>query len=196
MQQKAHRWPQSAQLHPEQPGRRAERHRGLDGPPSLSAVSPFTVIRAYRRFLFSQEWIVGDNLLQSYWLTAQKKSRPGKQAFVAAVPQNPAAGFSFSPPVLKHTCWATPSAKKKKRGRGTTYRKGKTALTSATPPNTWPTQLTQKKKASSVCQFLAAGKIKKIICLHRKHQVCRKKLVYCWLICWHVHLKNVTSSTC
>jgi len=121
MEQKAHRWPQSAQLHPEQPERRAERHRSLHRPPSmslslsppLSVISPFTVIRAFHRFLFSQEWIVGDNLwLLIGWL--HTKSGPGKRAFVAAATQNPAASFSFSPAPQRHTYHATPSAKKRK----------------------------------------------------------------------------------
>lgn len=153
MQQKAHRWPQSAQLHPEQPGRRAERHRSLDGPPSLSAVSPFTVIGAYRRFLFSQEWIVGDNLLQPYWLTAQKKKKAGLESRLLLLLWLKIQPLAFLSP---QPCWSTHAErhhqrKKEKRGGKGGYRKGKTALTSAAPQHmTNPTDSEKSIKKSTL----------------------------------------------
>lgn len=146
IEQKAHRWPQSAKLCPEQAERRAKRHRMPCGPPLslfpwygspslyLSLVSPFTVIRAFQRFLFfcrSELWeIISVSLLadctqkaalESGFLLLQRLKSSGWLFF-----------FAPSPASQRHTYHATPSAKKKKR-EGMTYRKQKTLLTSLVP---------------------------------------------------------------
>lgn len=124
--QKAHRWPQSAKLHPEQPERRAERHRSQYGPPSLylSLVSPFTVIRAFQRFLFLQGWIVGDNLrLPIGWL--HTKNSPGKRAFVAAVTQIQRLAF-LSPQPCRGAHTMPHHQRKKRKEKEWHIEKGKT----------------------------------------------------------------------
>lgn len=105
------------------------------GSPSLylSLVSPFTVIRAFQRFLFfcrSELWeIISVRLLadctqkaalESGFLLRQRLKSSGWLFFFL---------FFSSPAPQRHTYHATPSAKKKKR-EGMTYRKQKTLLTS------------------------------------------------------------------
>lgn len=146
-EQKAHRWPQSAKLCPEQAERRAKRHRIQHGPPSLSlslvwfSLSlPFSrkPLHSHQGFptfpVFLQEWIVGDNLCPPIgWL--HTKSSPGKRVFVTAATQIQRLAlffFFFFPPQAHRGTHTTPHRQRKKQKRGgMTYRKQKN------PPVLW-----------------------------------------------------------
>lgn len=130
-EQKAHRWPQSAKLCPEQAERRAKRHRIQHGAPFLSLfpwygspslylslVNPFTVIRAFQHFLFfcrSELWeIISVRLLADCTQKAALESRFLLQQRLKS------SGWLFSfffpsPGPQRHTYHATPSAKKNRK---------------------------------------------------------------------------------
>lgn len=92
-------------------------------PHSLSLVSPFTVVRAFQHFLFSQGWIVGDNLrLPIGWL--HTKSGPGKRAFVTAATQIQRLAF-LSPRPRRGTHTMPHHQRKKRKEKEWHIEKGK-----------------------------------------------------------------------
>lgn len=142
IEQKAHRWPQSAKLCPEQAERRAKRHRMPCGPPLslfpwygspslyLSLVSPFTVIRAFQRFLFfcrSELWeIISISLL------ADCTQKAALESGFLLLQRLKSSGWLFFCPLPSLTEAHIPrhTISEKKKREGMTYRKQKTLLTS------------------------------------------------------------------
>lgn len=124
-EQKAHRWPQSAKLCPEQAERRAKRHRSQPplslfpwyGSPFLylSLVNPFTVIRAFQRFLFfcrSELWEI-----ISVCLLADCTQKAALESGFLLLQRLKSSGwlFFFSPPQPHRGTHTTPHHQRKKR---------------------------------------------------------------------------------